>query len=157
MPVSVNEKALGDFIKGIDDPSMRRQLKAIATQKLLYKVYCNSKTCKGKLIFHIYQQGDQEVPEEQVPFTEYELRVRKRFDNEWGFKCGKCNNDSIMCEEEKGILPTSPIQNHPSLTPTVDDLNKIGERLKKRTKVYEEKDGKKNVDGFLLERMTHGL
>lgn len=147
----IQDKALDDFIKSIDDPSQRRQLKEIATQKLLYKVYCNSKKCKGKLICHIYLRNGREVPEEQV---DYEIRHRRRSDNEHGFKCGKCGNDSIMCDEEKGVLRTSTTPNHPSLTPTTIDLKKIATNLSRREFSYDEKDGKKEVDGFVIERIS---
>lgn len=147
--VSIKDKDLSDFLKTIKDPAQKRALKEIATQKLLYKVYC--KKCKGKPIAHILLRNGREVPEEQVS---YEVRSRKRFDNEWGFKCGKCLSDSIMCEEERGVLPEGPSQNHPSLTPTPVDIKKIADLLAQRKEGYEEKDGKKDVDGFVIERVA---
>lgn len=151
------DKALNDLVRSIKDRDLKRQLKDIVTQRLLYKVYCNSKKCKGTLIFNIYLRNGHQIPEEQVSITQYEVRARKRFDNEWGFKCGKCGNDSIMCQEEKGILPTGPSPNHPSLTPTPDHIKQIQENLANRTAPYQEKNGKKEVDGFVLERMTDGI
>lgn len=146
----VQDKALNDFTKSIKDRKLRQELSAIVTQKLLYKVYCGSKSCKKKLIVQIYERNGQEVPEEQVT---YEIRSRRRFDNEWGFKCSKCGNDSIMAKEEKGHLPVGPSQDHPSLTPTPQDLQQIAEKLQNH-KPYEEVKGKKNVDGFIIERVA---
>lgn len=113
------------------------------------------KGCAGRVIAHIYSDGRiEETPpvESDSARFGYESGLegsRIRFDGQRGFRC-YCGNNSIMCEEEKGILnPNMPVP------PTQDDLYQIAERLSKREtpNLTPDESGKLSIDGFVIEEV----
>lgn len=110
------------------------------------------KGCKGRVIAYIDEAGkvDETEPVLSPPeaMSLYESGLegsRLRLDGQVGFRC-YCGNNSILCEEEKGVItPARPSQ---------ADLEKIASRLTKRNgNMYEPKNGKTEIDGFVIEEV----
>lgn len=107
------------------------------------------KGCKGRVIAFIDENGKvSETEPELSPEGAYGIYSsglegsRARLDGQLGFRC-YCGNNSILCEEEKGIIS-------PAL-PSTEDLQKIADRLSRRKiNLYKPKNGETNIDGFTV-------
>jgi ribosomal protein S17E len=147
--------ALKQMVAGLD-PRMKQQVSDIINRKVTHEVRCMSKKCKGALAGYVYHTMNRDYADIHDPDAKKTgiLRVRKRFDGEWGFKC-ICGNDSIMADEEKGNIPVhtrlKPVKN---LEPTPAQLSKIADNISNRKTPYETVDGVREVDGFKLVEVT---
>lgn len=132
-----------DILKMVNklDPKLARQLGEIVNGKVKTLIYCNSKTCKGKLIGRMYSDGS--VVSEDSDNSGC-LSTRKRFDGFLGVMC-LCGNDSRLAPQEKGIIRDN--------IPSVDDLEKIYENLTKKPSSYKTVSNKTEVDGFTIEEI----
>lgn len=147
------QDVINDMLGNIKDPGLRGVYGAILSGKIVAQVRCMSDRCKGRVIAHIDEQGAvTETPPVLDPKGKYGLYksgfegVRERLDGQLGFRC-YCGNSSVLCEEEQGIITPA--------RPTQEDLNKIAERLSRRKVInpYLPKDGKTNIDGFVIEEI----
>jgi len=130
------------MIENVEDPDLKKKLLNIAGGNIIKQVRCLSKKCKGKVIAHIYADG--QIIEVLNGENSGCLSSRKRFDGYMGFSC-RCGNWSIQSEQEKGIM------SHKGEVPTKEDLQKIADRINKNPSSFIEQDGAIEVDGFIIE------
>lgn len=155
----VRQNVVNDMLKNIKDPKLQRLYGGIVNGNITAIVKCMSTVCKGRVIAHITSDGrvEETPPEMNKTAPKGKLKVsralyasglegsRQRFDGQWGFRC-YCGNNSILCEEEKGIITPQ--------RPTPDDLVKIAKRLERRKgNEYNVQKGKLSVDGFVIEEV----
>lgn len=141
----INEQAIRKMIDQVDNPEVRKTLENIIGGKIVKQVRCLSDDCNGKVVAHIYHDGQIiEVPtyNKKKELISGALTSRARFDGQLGFKCA-CGNTSILAEGERGIIS--------GRTPTKDDLNQIYLNMEKKKPEYQEVDGTKEVDGFAID------
>ena len=129
------------LLNNIDDPKLKERLEDIVKGRYTHVIKCQSKKCKGRIMGHLNKQG------EVVPYTNkvgkmYLRASRKRLDGYMGFECW-CGNDSRLAEHEKGIITAA--------MPKKTDLEKVWDRLQSKPTNYKEKNGKINIDNFLIE------
>lgn len=143
------DNLVADMLRNIPDPKMREQYGRLISGAIVQVVRCMSDTCNGRIIANISDAGivTETQPElsEDGAFGLYSSGLegsRLRFDGRLGFRC-YCGNNSILCEEEKGIITPAP--------PSEDDLHTIALRLSKRTNIILPEVGKQTVDGFIIE------
>lgn len=155
--MQINQNVAKDMLQNIKDPQMREVYGNIISGKVVAQVRCMSDNCKGRIIGFLDDAGKiSETPpvlnktlakkgakSVQGIYSSGLEGSRYRLDGVMGFRC-YCGNNSVLCEEEKGIItPARPSQ---------EDLQKIANRLTKRThNSYEPKNGKAEVDGFIIE------
>lgn len=148
--MQINQNVAKDMLQNIQDPQMREVYGNILSGKVVAQVRCMSKNCKGRVIGFLDDSGKiSETPpvvDKKGKNGIYSSGLegsRYRLDGVMGFRC-YCGNNSVLCEEEKGIItPARPSQ---------EDLQKIADRLSRRThNLYEPKNGKATVDGFIIE------
>lgn len=141
----INEKALQDMISKVKDPGLRNQLNNIVSGKVVKQVHCQSKSCQGTVIANIYVDGHIEgvnTFNKEGRLVSGLFGSRPRLDGQMGFQCA-CLNDSRLAEAEDGIITEK--------VPTKEDLDKVYKNLQKNPKPYQEKSGKLEVDGFIIE------
>jgi hypothetical protein len=156
--MNLPNNAVKEMLANVPDPQLRSMYGNIANGQIAAVVRCMSETCKGNIIAHITAAGRVE---ETPPVANKTLRNaatkaqavyksgleghRQRLDGEWGFRC-YCGNVSVLAPEEKGVITPA--------RPSESDLVKIADRLGKRKgDPYAWKNGKKEVDGFVIEEM----
>jgi len=143
----INEVALNNMIAQVTDPKLREKLANIANGKIVKQVRCLSKSCAGKVIAYIYNDGQIE---EQTTFNKQGKLVsgllgsRPRLDGQMGFQCA-CMNDSRLAEAEDGIIT--------ELVPTKEDLDRVYQNLQKKPAKYIGKGGTIEVDNFIIEKL----
>jgi hypothetical protein len=157
--MQIQQNVAKDMLKNISDPKLREVYGSIISGKIVAFVHCLSDNCKGRVIATIDDTGkvDETAPVLTKALSKksqsslsgiYSSGLegsRQRLDGQMGFRC-YCGNNSILCEEEKGII--SPAR------PSSEDLQKIANRLSKRkTIIYSPKNGKTNIDGFVIEEV----
>lgn len=150
--MQVGQNVIKDMLGNIQDPKLRGVYGSIISGKIIAQVKCLSDRCKGRVIAFVDESGKVDEAEPRIdPKGAYGLYnsglegSRQRLDGQWGFRC-YCGNNSVLCEEEKGIItPARPSQ---------ADLEKIAQRLSRRkTNIYLPKNGKTNIDGFVIEEV----
>lgn len=163
--MQVQESIVKGMLKNISDPALRETYGNILSGRFRYKVYClnpgvnpstkkpfHAKKCaigfidsKGKVVDACATNKAGQ------PIAGIETS-RDRFDGRKGFKC-YCGNWSIQCDEEFGVMKTSPV---PVVAPpTREDLFKIHEKLQKSGKgQLQFVNGWVEYDGFGLEEVT---
>ena len=145
----VHNKIIQDMLGNINDPKMRSVYGRIISGDIVKQIECWSDNCKGRVIATVDSKG---AVEETPPVVDPEGKngiyssglegSRQRFDGQIGFRC-YCGNNSILCEEEKGVITPA--------RPSMEDLEKIAERLERRKpNLYPVNKGKQNVDGFVI-------
>jgi hypothetical protein len=143
----INEKAINKMISQVSDPTLRNQLASIATGKIVKQIRCLSKTCQGKIIGYMYDDGRiEEVTtfNKKGELVSGLLGSRPRLDGQLGIQCA-CMNDSRLAESEDGIITDR--------APTKDDLDKVASNLQKKPTHYLEKSGTIEVDNFIIEKV----
>lgn len=107
------------------------------------------KGCKGRIIANISSSGKvtETTPVEDVNgrYGKYSSGLeghRVRLDGTLGFRC-YCGNNSILLEEEKGIITAVP--------PSEQDLQTIALRLSKRTNIILPAHVRDQKEGFAVE------
>lgn len=150
--MQVGQNVIKDMLGNIQDPKLRSVYGSIISGKIIAQVKCMSDRCKGRVIAFIDESGKVDEAEPRIdPKGKYGLYnsglegSRPRLDGFMGFRC-YCGNNSVLCEEEKGVItPARPSQ---------ADLEKIAERLSHRkANIYLPKNGKTNIDGFIIEEV----
>lgn len=150
--MQVGQNVIKDMLGNIKDPKLREVYGSIISGKIVAQVHCMSKTCKGRVIAFIDETGKvDETDPELSPEGAYGLYSsglegsRQRLDGLLGFRC-YCGNNSILCEEEKGIItPARPSQ---------EALQKIAQRLgERKPNTYVPRNGKIKIDGFIVEEV----
>lgn len=141
----VNEATILQMIDKVDDPKIKNVLNNVVNGRIVTQIRCLSEVCKGKVIGHIYHDGQViEVSSmNDNGVVSGVLSSRKRFDGYMGFRCA-CMNNSILCEAEDGIIADR--------VPTKDDLAEIAESLKRNPPKYFEKNNAIEIDGFIMEK-----
>jgi hypothetical protein len=145
----INESALNKMIDQVNDPELKKRLANIATGQITHQINCLSKTCKGRIIGYIYNNGTLEADElrnKNGDLISGALAIRPRFDGYQGVECA-CGNDSRVAEVEKGIMKTN------GMPPSKDDMEHIYNNLQKKPANYIEKSGKIEVDNFIIEKV----
>lgn len=136
---------LRELINNVKDPAQKRLYNDLINGNIESEVHCYAKghPQKSSLIGHIYTDG-RIIATTDDNGKMWMRASRRRLDGELGFQCW-CGNDTRLAEAEAGV-----ISKH---TPTKKDLETVASRLKERTPNYPEQAGKKNVDGFSIERV----
>lgn len=156
--MNVANNTVKDMLANIPDRKLRGVYGSIVSGKILALVHCLSDNCKGRVIAHISAEGRVEelapvankAPKKGAPIAQklYSSGLeghRQRLDGQWGFRC-YCGNNSILCKEEQGVITPA--------RPSEKDLVTIAGRLdKRRGNPYQSKNGKTEVDGFLIEEV----
>jgi len=143
----INENAISKMIEQVSDPTLRNQLASIATGKTVKQIRCLSKTCQGKIIAYMYDDGRIEevcTYNKKGELVSGLLGSRPRLDGQLGIQCA-CMNDSRLAESEEGIIGQFP--------PSKEDLEIVYNNLKKKPAHYTEKSGKLEVDKFIIEKV----
>lgn len=151
--MQVGQNVIKDMLGNIQDPKMREVYGSIISGKIIARIRCLSDRCKGRVIAFMDDSGKVDEAEPKIDAKgKYGLYssglegTRLRLDGHLGFRC-YCGNTSILCQEEKGIItPARPSQ---------DDLLKVAQRLglRKNKVMYTPKDGKLEIDGFVIEEV----
>lgn len=148
-----HQSLLNTMLKNVSDPQLRETYGAILNGKFPFMVYCLSKKCKGKLIGYLDNNNraidEPTINKDGEPISGIETS-RDRFDGRKGFKC-YCGNDSILAEEEKGILNRTIVP----VPPTRDDMNEIFSRLQKSKKdvLMFDQNHQVEYDGFRIKEI----
>lgn len=105
--------------------------------------------CNGRVIANVSADGrvTETAPREDTTgaYGRYSSGLegsRLRLDGTLGFRC-YCGNNSILLEEEKGVITASP--------PSEQDLTTIALRLSKRTNIIVPDHIKAQKEGFMVE------
>lgn len=120
--------------------------------KNTHRVYCNSGKkgqCKNRFVGYIQTVND-ETKFEPVVNEAGEMHVRSwrpRMDGQMGFLCW-CGNDTRISKHEEGEF------DYKGNIPNKAGFNRIFERLQLNPPNYAEKNGIKNIDGFLVEAIA---
>lgn len=156
--MQINQNVAKDMLQNIQDPKLREVYGSILSGRIVGLVHCLSKICKGRVIATIDDNGKVDETEPVLNKTLAKKGApsvmglyssglegsRVRLDGQMGFRC-YCGNNSILCEEEKGIITPA--------RPSGEDLQKIANRLRRRTITYTPKNGKTEIDGFVIEEV----
>lgn len=148
------DTVIQEMLKNIPDPKLRENYGRLLSGQIVKQVMCMSKVCKGRVIATLDAAGAVTETKPVIdPKGKYGLYTsglegsRQRFDGALGFRC-YCGNNSILCEEEKGVLnPLMPVP------PSEDDLLTIATRLSKRTQKLPLVGPVVNIDGFKIEEV----
>lgn len=123
------------------NPKLASEIGDILAQKLVKAIYCNSKTCKGRLIGYLDDKGNPvETDDDKLGI----MGVRPRMDGYLGFQC-ICGNDSRVCKAEKGIIKVTK--------PTKNDIEKVFKNLESMKTEAIEKEKSITVDGFTIKEL----
>lgn len=144
-----NDNLVKDMLKNIPDPKLREQYGRMIAGDIIAVVKCLSETCAGRVIANVSADGrvTEVAPLEDADgaYGRYSSGLegsRMRLDGTLGFRC-YCGNNSILLEEEKGVITASP--------PSEQDLNTIALRLSKRTNIIVPNHIKAQKEGFMVE------
>ena len=158
MKANLSQIVLKDMLGNVTDPKMRQVYGSIISGDVVAQVRCMSERCKGRVIAFIDSMGrvdetqpvihklkKKEAPEDAPVYDSGLEGSRQRLDGVMGFRC-YCGNNSVLCEEEKGIItPARPSQ---------EDILEIAQRLgKRKPNMYLPNKGKTNIDGFVIEEV----
>lgn len=138
----ISDDTLSQMLGAITDPTMKTHINRIINSDVKQNIRCTSKKCKNAIIGTIDQNGVI-----TPTFVNGKMRMRahrKRLDGGLGFQCW-CGNDSRLAEEEKGVRGIE--QN----AVTKADLAEVWNRLGGKVKDFSMNNGKKNIDGFIVE------
>lgn len=111
--------------------------------------------CKGDVIAYLYADGldERRQPKyrvEPVIFPDGKMRLRssrKRLDGHLGCQCW-CGNDSLVARQESGAIQRD------GLPPSREGLETIYSALQSDPADYPVVNGAKEVDGFVIEKVT---
>ena len=137
-----SQSDLRKILDNIPDKGQRDIVANILTGQITKVVKCMSKECDGRIIAHIYMNGDiRPTHSDGVMFMR---ASRNRLDGQIGFQCW-CGNDSRLCEAEIGVegIESGAVQK--------SDIETVWSRLQGKPAVYPEVAGAKLVDGFSIE------
>lgn len=124
----------------------RQQIADLMTGNIVKEVHCQSDTCKGRLMGHLYQNGKFRgvVDEEGKMWCR---ASRYRLDGFLGFQCW-CGNDSRLAPQEvgnKGIKQGNASKS---------DLESVWERVSHKPSNYPINGKNQEIDGFLIVEVT---
>jgi hypothetical protein len=156
-----------DMLQYITNPEIRQTYANILNGRIVAQVRCNSATCKGRVIAHISadENGELGVAHEVLPLEPTQAQIRKfekeghtpptyvsglegdrvRLDGSRGFRC-YCGNNSILHKHEVGHVRAN--------SPTKRDLEQVFGKMHSQPIKYKEVNGKMDVDGFTIERIS---
>lgn len=138
---NITDTQLQELLDNVKDPNLRAQYEALANSDDVARVFCLSKTCKGRQIGVLNTLGQWQgvKPTKKSGL----LSSRDRFDGNTGFRC-RCGNSSITSAAEDGIITGE--------APTRNDMAKIYKNQQTMAAdITEHKDGTTTVDGFKIE------
>lgn len=151
---TVTDEHIQEMLQAIPDQDTREHYERIVNGVISHELRCNSKLCKGRVIAHLYVDGqwvgdvEEKIVKKGTPikgtFPVYSRleTYRIRFDGQTGFKCG-CGNSSILAAAEDGVISGTP--------PSKNDLRKIYGNMQEKPGDYAEAaDGSITVDGFTI-------
>ena len=148
--MATKDTIIEDMLKNLPD-SQRKAYGAIVNGEITHLVHCDSKTCKGKVIAHIYADGrvveTDLVIDKKGKYGLYSSGLegsRQRLDGNWGFRC-YCGNNSILAEAEQGQIGRG--------APSKENIETIAQRLSKKPTKVAIKGDKIAVDGFTVEKV----
>ena len=104
-----------------------------------------SKTCKGRVIGHVYKDGSIRPTSDGDEM--YMRAYRNRLDGFLGFQCW-CGNDSRLSPQEAEVPGMS------TASPSKSDLERVWGNVAKKPSNYPTADGRQEVDGFRLEEVS---
>ena len=125
-------------------PGLAQQLEDIVAGKIIKRIYCKSKTCKGRLIGNVYQNGHVVDPDDSTADSGVSS-TRQRFDGYLGVKC-RCGNNSLVSKQEEGSIG--------GFTPSKSHLQQIWDNLQKTPARYKKTGNRTEVDGFIIEEVV---
>ena len=148
------------ILENISDPTQRRTVERIMTGRIVQKVKCLSKKCRGRIVAFIYSDGTLE-PQTDRKGVMHLLAWRKRMDGHLGFQCD-CGNDSRLSDAEKGVFrPMGATQalkgskGQPDIItagmPDKAGMEEIARRLQASPPRYPVVDGVQKIDNFSIE------
>lgn len=145
----MNDNLVKDMLKNIPDPKLREQYGRLIAGDIVAVVKCLSDSCDGRVIANVSADGrvteTQPLADEDGAYGRYSSGLegsRMRLDGTLGFRC-YCGNNSILLEEEKGVITASP--------PSEQDLNTIALRLSKRKNIIVPEHIRAKKEGFAVE------
>jgi len=139
------------ILDNISDPRQKSLIEGILTEKVVSKVQCMSKKCRGRIVAHFVKNvnDNRETPEIVIKPTVnkkgvmFLLAYRPRLDGFAGFQC-ICGNDSRLSKAEMGV---KGIENN---AVTKKDLNEVFAKLTKKPATYTKVGGKLEIDNFVV-------
>ena len=123
--------------------NQRKSVLNIMNGQTIANVYCNSKTCKNRLIGTIDKSNKFNAIVDKDGMM-HARASRPRLDGYLGFQCW-CGNDSRLASQEKGVKGIE--QN----AVTKNDIDQVFKNLEKSPANYEIKNNKQKIDGFTIE------
>lgn len=139
----MNHPSIRQILDNVPAGPMRNMLTDVLDGKVVKYIRCNSEECQGRIIGHIYLNGNI-VPITNEKGEMFMRAFRHRLDGALGFECW-CGNDSRLCDAEKGVHGIE----HNAVTKA--DLQQVWNNLQKKSVKYEEVDGKLDIDNFVIE------
>jgi len=130
----MNKKLVNEMIEKIEDPKARKFYEDIANGVMQSQIKCMGETCNGRVVGFVMLDGqviEKSNEDYQVVGPKWGITTsRMRIDGVRGFQCA-CGNSSLLAPEDEGIIGIQ--------RPTIEDLDRIAEKIKKRSKSYKEK------------------
>lgn len=140
--MNISNAQLSELFNKIPDANLKRQLENIVSGRIVKQVYCNSKTCKGRHIANIMDNGQIHALTENGKM--YMRSSRHRLDGFMGFECW-CGNDSRLAEQEKGEISAG--------APDKATLERVWEKVTGNPSKYRAVKGEQLIDGFTIKEI----
>lgn len=141
----LTDDTFSQMLNSITDSRLKTHVNRIINSNPVKNIHCMSDSCKGDVIGTVDQNG---VITPTVIKGRMRMRAyRKRLDGGLGFQCW-CGNDSRLSPEEMGVkgIEMNAV--------TKADLAEVWDRLGGKLKKFVSKNGKTNIDGFMIEEIA---